>query len=460
MNKHTNKYNNLLIFLYILINLSYILIYINTTIGSVINILTIILSYYLLIKYKKIEIILFVIMISRCINGFIIPGNNLMYNTSILLTFYIPPIIFILLNHKHIYIYNKILYKYKSTITFILLVIVMFFINYHIAEPLLFKRIMPIIYFLLFIIMLPLKIFTINKNQIIIFFRLFLITSLITYILPNYLTKTTELYLNGTVFNAINDNPMLGYVSYTRNQGQFFDGRILGIFSYLFLYLSLISDNKYKYLDILISTAVVFSTVARGAIMVQIIIIIGYIIFNSSKYIKFYISFFTIIIISLISLLKLSNESDLSIFVDTMNPNNENNAISQRQGFSEYSLSKFYENPSIGNGIGSLTSKSVVRSINVGEAQYSVVSDAYIFSLLGEMGLIGFSLFILSLCEIIINKKSILSICLFIGYITHLIGTDIPDIFMYYFAILVILTSTKYDFNNNNYNRHRCKMVL
>jgi uncharacterized membrane protein YiaA len=58
--------------------------------------------------------------------------------------------------------------------------------------------------------------------------------------------------------------------------------------------------------------------------------------------------------------------------------------------------------------------------------------------LLAEMGIVGSLLYFLFLLEVFFSPN-LLNIALILGFVIQLLGTDIPDMRFYYFAILVIV---------------------
>jgi hypothetical protein len=128
-------------------------------------------------------------------------------------------------------------------------------------------------------------------------------------------------------------------------------------------------------------------------------------------------------------------------FFDSFLLGSDDNALSQRSGFREYSLNIFYDNP-MGTGVGSLKGIGPVRDIAVGGALLHTVGDSFLFSKLGEMGVVGFLLFILSLSEVIL-RKSMYSLALLVGILIQLAGTDVADMKQFYFIFLVLISNVK-----------------
>ncbi|MGM5629999.1 O-antigen ligase family protein [Apibacter raozihei] len=281
--------------------------------------------------------------------------------------------------------------------------------------------------------------------------------------MPNYIETNNFLYKEGTIFGEANDIPFIDYFNLIRNQGIFFDGRILGIFVYIYFYILIQKKKNINLLEVCLLFAVSLSTVSRGGIIVFIFLLILFIYFRVNKNFKIgliIISIITFIIIGFGNV-SISLNNNLVDFTSTFdifsNDNSKKNVLSQRQIFSDYALSAFEKKPILGEGVGNLTSKKADLNVEIdsgaGIVSYNVVTDAFIFSLLGEMGILGMILFLLAFSEIIIIKNNIFSYGMFVGVIIHLIGTDIPDIFMPYFVVLFLFSYVK--LSNNNKLRYK-----
>jgi O-antigen ligase len=261
-------------------------------------------------------------------------------------------------------------------------------------------------------------------------------------------------YKSGAIYGIPNNDPFIDYFGFLRNHGIFFDGRILGIFIYAYLYLILQIQKNVSKLEIIFLTLLVLTTVSRGAIAVYTLILISYVFKKSNLLDRFItkITFFKrlmlvvfLLVIGITSVTVFQSfGNDIKTFVSTFNLLSKENALSQRSIYQEEALLVFSQNPILGAGVGSLTAKGTIDiNLSVGNTSISAVTDAFIFTKLGEMGIVGFSLFLMSIFQIIVFKNSIISYGLFLGFLMHLMGTDIPDIFMPYFCLLIIFVYVK-----------------
>ncbi len=279
-------------------------------------------------------------------------------------------------------------------------------------------------------------------KKIIIFFRYIFIASLSVMAFTDYIIINQELLSGSIVFKQEVINPQLSIVDLVRNQGCFWDSRILGIFSYLYLYLVLTNKVKYKGFDILLSIVITVSTLSRGPIVVELFLLAGYFVFSQKISLKRVLLMLSAVVGIFIIAIQFVDEQIYS-FLETFLPTS-GGALEQRQGFKDYALNEFYSNP-LGSGLGSISSPNVKKVINVGGQIYEKAGDAYLFINLAELGIIGFSLFLLSTVEIIYKKK-VLSIALLLGYLIQLTGTNVPDMGMYFYVFITLAHS--YSFLN------------
>ena len=110
---------------------------------------------------------------------------------------------------------------------------------------------------------------------------------------------------------------------------------------------------------------------------------------------------------------------------------------------SDYAINAFKQHPIVGGGIGTLTAEDTNRVVFTSSyVTYKTVTDAYIYSLLGEIGIIGTVFFGYQFYRLITaySQKYLFSLMLFLGMGIHLIGTDIPKMRLVYFCILMLIS--------------------
>lgn len=402
---------------------------------SITGMITIVYGYYLLIKYKSIASVIPMICHSYIISGYIFPGpfNYDIFNT---LQKYISIILYIILNINSINM--KELTKYKYTRIYIILIGIHFIFSFNDAIPLLGKSYLPLILFLIISLGIINKDKVINSKFILKYFRIVSVISFVTYFFPNYPDIISNLFSSGNLFGGTSvDDYNMSFMGIVRNHGIYMDHRIMGIFSYLYLYVAVRAKDNNKFLDIILSLICIISTASRGSFVVYFAILLAYLLKEKQiKILSFSIlSLFFVVFFGLLSL-----ESNDKQFLESFNLSNKENALSQRSIFADYSINSFKENPLFGNGYGYLTANNGNKRFIYASKDviYETVSDAYLFSTLGEIGLVGFILFILSTKEIFLKKKDIISIAFLIAYLIQLTGTDIPNMYMNYCFLLII----------------------
>lgn len=429
-----------------LIGVSYLLMFDGYKYVWLINNIVIIMAYYLLVKYQTVVIVVILILSSRVLNGFLGVNGSNSYSYGIVITTYLPMLVFILLKTKKSTCFKlKDINKIKFAIIFIFYSILSFIFNINTAYPMLTKNIIPLSYFIIFSVFYYKEYQAIKITHVVIYFRVILLFSLVVYFRPDYYLVYSSLMQSGYVFGVPVVQPFSDYFGFIRNHGIFFDGRIFGIFIYTYLYVLMQSKKKIQIIEILMLSIITLTTVSRGNIIVFFGLMSIY-AFKQMLFIK-RVAFFLVVV--LIGVLLLNNtgavsSESLSNFISSFNIIGENNAFSQREGFSEYAIAKFTERPLFGYGLGSLTARDTIeRHVKVGSVYYNTVSDAYLFTILAELGLLGFVLFLLSLIDIIISRYDILSVGFFLLFLSHMIGTDIPNISMPYFCLLLLLINSK-----------------
>jgi len=346
--------------------------------------------------------------------------------------------------------------KHKFTFLFFILLTLSFLFNFSTAHDLITKRYLPMFLFVLFLVGFNRK-EDFNIIGLIRFFRSIFISSLIVFFFSDYLSITRDLMESDLIFSVASDSNSfsLSYFSFTRNMGPTWDHRILAILAYLYLLLTVIHRPKYWKWDIALSLVIVVTTLSRGAILTYTFILVAHFILIGKR--KLVIAFALIAFSSLLIVLTLVlfsgdlfSDSTLD-YLRSFNPKSANNALDQRAVFADYSMTAFADGPIWGRGVGYLTSRLIERSIIVDGVSISAAGDAFWYILLAEMGIVGFLLYLLFLKEVFLSK-SILSLALFLGFSIQLLGTDIPDMRFYYFAILVIVFMSKRALSVNTTN--------
>jgi len=433
---------NKLLYIYVsLFPVSYISIYIDYSLTVIPNVLIIFLSYYFIIFKAKVEPILFLMIFSKPLVGFIAPGNVSIFILMNIIVNYLPiTIAFIIYTYKDKNI--NLITHYIFTILYLII-----YLLYSIPAPehalyLVTKEFLPL---LLFVATVGIFYKNINYEIVILFFRFTMPITIFILFFTDYYQINMELLSITSVNRIPIDNPFEVFSSFfLKNGGFFWDTRIMGIFSYIYIYITLMHKSEKQGFDLLLAAFVLLSTLSRGSILVGFILFVIFFIkkINSKERIKFigyFVSLF--VVLTSIGLFIISKYDIDQNFLDYFSLFSDNNAIDQRGGFRTYSLNVFYNNV-FGEGIGYLKSTDIIRTIPVGNATYTVVTDAYIFSKLGEMGLVGFIIFVFSTLEIMFRKCHY-TIGLLFGYFIQLIGTDIPDMGFFYFVFLILLSHKK-----------------
>jgi hypothetical protein len=430
---------------YLLYFLSFLSIYFYPDIVPILNGLILITSYYLIIRRHRFDVVISLILYSRCLNGFILFHNPTVFVIVNLLTNVVPLALyfFMTLSQKSSTINLKVLDNYKFTLLFFVLLTLSFVFNFSTSYDLITKRYLPFVFFVLFLLAFT-KPGDFNSGAMLGFFRSIFLSSLIVFFFSDYLSVTRELMESDQVFNVASDSNTFSliYFSFTRNMGPTWDHRILAIIGYLYLLLAITNKSKYLTWDILLSLVVVVMSLSRGAILTYSFILVAY-FFQIGKQ-RLIITFMSIaILIGVLLVLSkgLLPESTLD-YLESFTPGSKDNALDQRSVFAKYALNAFAESPIFGKGVGNLTSRLIDRSIEVDGASVPVAGDAFWYILSAEMGLAGVLLYLLFLKEVFLSKN-ILFVALFFGVCIQLLGTDIPDMRFYYFAILVLVFMAK-----------------
>lgn len=260
--------------------------------------------------------------------------------------------------------------------------------------------------------------------------RFLIIATILVISLPGYLELAINYLQDGVVFGAEGKTSIvLGELA--RGLGPFWDPRILGTMSSLYLAAVLSSEKEsISWLDLILALAGVTISLSRGAIVLSAVIVLLFLStkITRGKLFAIFIAMFSTAIFGPY----LYEKFLLAVFnVNDVNP------LSQRSGFAEAAFMKFLENP-LGSGIGSM--RNLSSGIDVLGAQYFAITDAYWSILLAEIGIIGILVFFLSLREIFWFGSPV-SRGLFLGLLIQMIGTDVGDFGMFYLVIMIVGTS-------------------
>ena len=440
-----DKVNSRLWSVYIyLFSICYISVYIDYQLSPIFVWPILLISYYLMIFKGRVEPVLFLILGSKFITGFAVPTNTSAFIVMNICVNYLPVFI-LLLVHGSFVLKKQYIYHYKFSICYFLLALVYSLPYPELSSQLIIKEYFP---FLLFILTAGIFRKNLDYSLIMRFLRPLFISSILIYLIPWRIEANTilnTLPLLGRVLTQISIDFLT--LDVFRNGGFLWDTRIMGSISYVFIYIALVKEKSN--LNVGIGLIILFSTLSRGSIAVGIMLLLVYLFLQiiKGKFIKP-----TLVTCTLLSVLILAVKFDVvkiqDGYLDSFSIFSEKNAFSQREGFRKYSLDSFYDNP-LGSGVGSLKGVGPSREIPVEGGTFNTVTDAFLFSKLGEMGILGFILFILAIGEIIICR-SVYSLALFLGLLIQLIGTDLPDFKQFYFVFLVLISSRNL-FDNKKY---------
>lgn len=434
---------------------SFCSLYFFPSLTSLLNVALLLTSYQLILKRQRLDIIISLMLYSRCLNGFIVLHNKNAYLVINLLCNVLPILLYVfstLRNEKTDFRRLNILSKYKFTFLFFLFLTVSFILNFSTATDLITKRYLPFTFFVLFLFFSS-ETKDFDVHGIIRFFRSVFFASFLVYFFSNYYGITKALVESDSVFSVASGKNAfsLVYMTFKRNMGFAFDHRITAIFAYLFLILTLVVKPKYFKLDILLSLIIVITSTSRGCMITYTLILFAYLFTVYRFKFVFVASLCTVILVTILYFGNNFLPPTATKFIQTFSPKSEYNALSQRKDFAEYAINTFVEKPILGNGVGFLSSSTIKRRLVIEGIKAQVVTDAYWYVLLAEMGIIGFLMFFLFLTELF-HSVNILNIALLLGVIVQLLGTDIPDMRFYYFAmlLLVFIANRQMDINSKN----------
>lgn len=417
--------------------LIYLAIVLGTPVTPVLVALILVWSYYLIIWKGQVEPILYLILFSRCMNGFLIPHNGAAFTIMNMLTGYVPILSLLVRWSPFVtirYMKSGWLSRYKFTLLYCVALVGFAFVDIELAAYSVFTRIIPMLLFALTCLVIRDKV---DYSKVLLFFRWAFVGMLIAYLLPGYSETTQQLLQDSVVFRqSVEKNQYYVLLEYFRNIGIFWDSRMVGLFGYLYLYLALRNRGKLTVLDGTLAFAAMATSMSRGGIVVGLFLVLAHAIGPTSIGVAKRALRVGLIAIVLGVAVVVVYRSPLGDYIQTFSAVSEKGALTQRQGFSDYALQAFWDNP-LGNGEGFLKSPLKDRSVQVGDVTYDKVSDAFLAILLGEIGIIGFTLFLLSTFELLFALDRY-AIALWAGFLLQLVGTDVPDMGMFYFAFLLV----------------------
>lgn len=421
----------------ILIGLCHISIYVGiSAITSGLCLGVILCGYFLLLFYNEIYPVVFFICSARVLSGFLI-GLSGFGITSIVVNYV--PLLFFLIRNSSLNHFKYNLPRYKFTAIYTFFILFSFLLNFKIAYPLLQLQIVPLVFIFIYVLFVSKWDNSIEITPFKYLFRLIFLSSLITFLFPNHIEKTNELLSQGYIFGAEADDIILSYKDFFRNEGIFFDPRILGTFAYLYVYILLRCKGSKPIIDIILCLVVIITTISRGAFVCLALVLLGNAKLNFRR-IFIYGLFATILVV--VATYAISKDDTIETVLSTLDITSEDNALSQRSVFSEYSLKTFEQHPIFGAGLGDLTAPGTKhRNIS---SNYDVVTDAFVFSLLGEVGIVGFVLFVLSLFELVLKQRKRCSYFLLLGLLIQMMGTDLPNMRLIWFAMIVLISFNSY----------------
>ena len=409
----------------------YCLGYVNLSLVTIAAVLYLLLFYYLLLKYGRIEFYLFTLLVYRPFINLLFPTSTYTALLGPLLLIYIPLLKFCFLDVK----FSRI-YSCKWVLVFLLFSLIHGCYFGTLSEYIIKNRYLSLIVFVVITVSYNRSI---NFNTICSLFRPIFFISLLVWISPNYLERTTWLLCDYGIFGEIESVDMSSFFL-PRNFGFYYDCRIFGLFAVLYFCISLLRKYNWRKFDILLSSVVVLSTLSRGAILLWFITLIGYYLQVSGVGFKKLFVLCAFLLILYISMSIISHYSvAFSELQSTFSVNSENSALGQRAIFLLYALSCFYSSPYIGIGAGALKGYELFPW-GGGYNKETYITDSFLASTLGEIGLVGFILFLLYLFEIYYNK-SIFSLFLILGLLVQMLGTDVPDIGLQYFVLIYLFKS-------------------
>lgn len=411
----------------------YFVVFLRPELSLPFHVFFILWSYFLIIAKGQLLPVVALILYSRAFVGFSTDGGLIGYTELNILTNYLPALIYILTGNKNPQKQPEI-NKYPWTFVYGLILLVYSFLVDANPMQVLGDRLIPFLFILAFLFKIP------NgprfRHDFLRLMRYLVAATLIVSALPNYLELAHQYLKTGIVFGRESESSIyLG--SIPRFMGPLWDPRLFGTMCALYLaaFLSIQKSQKSRF-DAILALAGVSLSFSRGAIVLASFIIISY-FFSKDSEEKNKKKILTIAIIMPFILLIIYKFIDNVFIVNDVNP------FEQRSDFFWYAINRFVENP-LGSGVGSM--RDISGGVAVLDAKYFAVTDAYLGILLAEIGFLGFVIFLLSFRELIWGK-GLLSKALFVGFLVQMIGTDVGDFGMYYFAIVTVCIALRAETN-------------
>lgn len=409
------------------------------------------ISYYRIIFKQDVTTVIILMLSARLIMGPLSPGNPSIFNILNLLCNYVPIGLILFFNYFKLKTISLSKIKnFQWTITYVLFILVFSIVSMPHSISVFTLETLPLILFLLLTLCEGEK--AINFNYLLKFFRYTFTACMIVYLSPLFFEQAKHLFLDGVIFKEEIYVIVLKVArEIPRNTGFVFDFRIMGQLSCLYLLLLYYTNKKRYYWDVLLLSLVCVLTFSRGPLIILILLLLGIYLPKKIKVTnRMLIASSVTFVLCVAAFIYAFNNDSIQKFAKSLNPLSEDNAISQRSMFVNYSLNRFYENP-LGSGIGALSSPNSDVKVFAGytnlhkkvpdKVYYYKVGDAYLALSLAEKGVIGFLLFLMSLSEIFYSNRNRVSLLFFIGLFINLIGTDIPKQGFYYFTLIIIYYS-------------------
>lgn len=421
--------------------LGYFFVYVSGAAASLFGVLIVLGSYFLIVVKNRIYPVVFLIVYARCINGFVVPGDLMVFKVLNVLTGYFPLLLSVLLNFRirRSELRYLLFKRYWVTCAYTLLLLVYLLPNVAAGVQLFIPRVAPMLMLIAALVFLKDRL---EWPEITAFFRLLFMSCVVVYLTGDYLDKSYELLASGTVFSKPLTDQSLVMLGVPRMLGTFWDFRIQGIFAVVFALIVLMRPSyRLKKFDVCLAGVIIILSMSRGAIVLAGFVGFGYMLYNSKSVSKIVLRILAggMFLVLLGGVFFVAAGEYAENIVASFDIFGDKNALSQRGGFREYALDAFVQNP-LGGGIGAMKADGIDRQILVGEVFYDKVSDAFLFIQLAEVGIVGFVLFIASLFELL-HRRNMLTLCLLGGLLVQMTGTDIPDMGVYYFLLLFLLVS-------------------
>jgi len=412
--------------------------------------IVVIYSYYKIIRENDFTFVLVLMLLARTIMGLVVPKNDLSFNLFNIIVNYLPFLIYIIKNLRldKILIISNIK-TIKFTFIYALALIILSLINVKVSYTEWPEEVFPILMFVLLFSQIKPKDLKIDLDVLVKFFRYTFTVAIGLYLLSNFDDLQRFPLLDGVIFRdpIIEISTTISKVL-IRNMGYVFDFRILGQIAILYYLIVFFLKKRFNLFDVLLITSIVLTTYSRGPLIIFCLVLIPTFLKRGNYRVKNLKYLAIIIPILFFRVFNPHNPGGMgdTDYLNSFDLTAENNALSQRSKFMEYSFDKFLEKP-MGRGIGALSSRNAGVKIDFGYRDkekkhrlfYYKVGDAYYTLSLAEKGILGTILFFLSCFEIYFNRKYLMSFFVSAGFAINMIGTDIPKEGFFYFVLIVVI---------------------